>query len=171
VGRMRAIYTLHSEVAMFARSFPGLSGASFKVAFEPSFMQKVRFLVELGFADREPVVGGVSPRQMLLALGAAQAPAAGEPDDCDVLRVDVTGEIAGRTVRKRGESIITTHREWGFGAGALDTGVPLAIAGILLAEGAVANPGVLCPETELPFERFFAELAKRGIQVSFTDLL
>ena len=48
VGRMRAIYTLHSEVAMFARSFPGLSGASFKVAFEPSFMEKVRFLVELG---------------------------------------------------------------------------------------------------------------------------
>ena len=35
VGRMRAIYTLHSEVAMFPRSFPGLAGASFKVAFEP----------------------------------------------------------------------------------------------------------------------------------------
>ncbi|MEO7794855.1 MAG: saccharopine dehydrogenase NADP-binding domain-containing protein, partial [Thermoanaerobaculia bacterium] len=117
VGRMRAIYTLHSEVAMFVRSFPGLSAASFKVAFEPTFMEKVRFLVELGFAGREPAVGAVSPRQMLLALGAAQAPVGGEPDDCDVLRVDVTGEKDGRPVRLRGESIIAAHRDWGFGAG------------------------------------------------------
>lgn len=172
VGRMRAIYTLHSEVAMFARSFPGLAGASFKVAFEPTFMEKMRFLVELGFAGREPRVEGVSPRQMLLALGAAQAPPAGgarEPDDCDCLRVDLTGEIDGRPVRRRGESLIGPHREWGFGAGALDTGVPLAIAGLLLARREVATPGVLCPETALPFELFFAELAKRGIRVAFTE--
>lgn len=169
VGRMRAIYTLHSEVAMFARSFPGLTAASFKVAFEPGFMEKVRFLVELGFAGREPRVGGVSPRQMLLALGADQTSPAGEPDDCDCLRVDLAGEIDGRPVRRRGESLIGPHRDWGFGAGALDTGVPLAIAGVLLAERAVATPGVLCPETALPFERFFAELEKRGIRVAFSE--
>ncbi len=169
VGRMRAIYTLHSEVAMFARSFPGLAGASFKVAFEPVFMGKVRFLVALGFAGREPRVGGVSPRQMLLALGGDQPGPAGEPDDCDCLRVDLTGEIDGRPVRRRGEALIGPHRQWGFGAGALDTGVPLAIAGILLAERAVATPGVLCPETALPFERFFAELEKRGIRVAFSE--
>ncbi len=169
VGRMRAIYTLHSEVAMFARSFPGLTGASFKVAFEPGFMEKVRFLVELGFAGREPRVGGVSPRQMLLALGADQTSPGGEPDDCDCLRVDLAGEIDGRPVRRRGESLIGPHRDWGFGAGALDTGVPLAIAGVLLAERAVATPGVLCPETALPFERFFAELEQRGIRVAFSE--
>jgi len=169
VGRMRAIYTLHSEVAMFARSFPRLTGASFKVAFEPAFMEKMRFLVELGFASREPRAGGVSPRQMLLALGGDQTKPAGMPDDCDCLRVDLAGEIDGRPVRRRGESIIGPHREWGFGAGALDTGVPLSIAGILLAEGAVAAPGVLCPETALPFERFFAELEKRGIRVAFSE--
>lgn len=169
VGRMRAIYTLHSEVAMFARSFSGLTGASFKVAFEPRFMEKMRFLVELGFASREPRAGGVSPRQMLLALGADQAKPAGTPDDCDCLRVDLAGEIDGRPVRRRGESLIGPHRQWGFGAGALDTGVPLSIAGVLLAEGAVAAPGVLCPETALPFERFFAELERRGIRVAFSE--
>lgn len=169
VGRMRAISTLHSEVAMFPRSFPGLRAASFKVAFEPSFMEKVRFLVELGFADREAKVGGVSPRQMLLAVAAEQAPASGPPDDCDVLRVDLVGEEGGRIVRRRGESVIRPHPEWGFGAGALDTGVPLSIAGLLLARGEVARPGVHCPETMLPFERFFAELARRGIGVSFTE--
>jgi len=42
-------------------------------------------------------------------------------------------------------------------------------AGQLLAERAVATPGVLCPERALPFERFFDELAKRGIQVAFSE--
>lgn len=169
VGRMRAISTLHSEVAMFPRSFPGLRGASFKVAFEPSFMEKVRFLVELGFADREARVAGVSPRQMLLALGAAQTAPAGESDDCDALRVDLVGVQNGRPVRRRGEAVIRPHREWGFGAGALDTGVPLAIAGQLLAQREIATPGVLCPETALPFERFFEELERRGLRVSFAE--
>ncbi len=53
--------------------------------------------------------------------------------------------------------------------GALDTGVPLAIAGLLLARREVATPGVLCPETALPFERFFEELARRGIRVAFSE--
>jgi saccharopine dehydrogenase-like NADP-dependent oxidoreductase len=167
VGRMKAIYTLHSEVAMFPRSFPGLRAASFKVAFEPSFMEKVRFLVELGFADPEAKIGSVSPRQMLLAVASAQSPAAGPPDDCDALRVDLVGEKAGVAVRRRAEAVIRPHPAWGFGAGALDTGVPLAIAGRMLARGEVATPGVLCPELALPFERFFAELARRGIDVSF----
>ena len=170
VGRMRAIYTLHSEVAMFPRSFPGLRAASFKVAFVPSFMEKMRFLVELGFAEREAKVGSVSPRQMLLAVAAAQEAPAGEPADCDALRVDLVGEKDGRIVRRRGESVIRPHPEWGFGAGALDTGVPLSVAGLMLARGEVSTPGVHCPETTLPFERFFVELARRGITVTFEEL-
>ena len=40
---------------------------------------------------------------------------------------------------------------------------------VLLAERAVATPGVLCPETALPFERFFGELERRGIRVAFSE--
>src|SRR5262249_55491778 len=65
VGRMEALYTLHSEVAMFPRSFPGLREASFKVAFEPDFTRKVAFLVELGFASREKLPTGSTPREVL----------------------------------------------------------------------------------------------------------
>jgi saccharopine dehydrogenase-like NADP-dependent oxidoreductase len=179
VGRMTAIYTLHSEVAMFPRSFPGLRAASFKVAFEASFMETMRFLVELGFAERERKVGSISPRQMLLALAAAQpAPSetaaqpapTGVPDDCDALRVDLRGAAGGRAVHRRAESVIFPHTEWGFGAGALDTGVPLSIAGQMLARGEIGARGVLCPETALPFERFFEELGRRGIGVRFEEV-
>ncbi len=172
IGRMTAISTLHSEVAMFPRSFPELRAASFKVAFEPSFVDKVAFLVELGFADREPLVRGVSPRGMLLAVVGRLPAASGStapPDDADALRVIVRGVRGGRAVEGIGDCIALPHQEWGFGAGALDTGVPLAIAGMMLARGEIHGAGVLCPETSLPFDRFFAELARRGMQAHFEE--
>ena len=169
VGEARAFYTLHSEVAMFPRSFPGLSDASFKVAFEPDFTRKMRFLVDLGFASREKRVREASPREMLLALAGAQtAPPGGAPDDCDALRVDVSGRKAGRPDDARGEMIVRPHRGWNMAAGSLDTGVPLSLAAQMLADGTVASPGVLCPEIAVPPEKFFAELSRRGMEVRWS---
>jgi saccharopine dehydrogenase-like NADP-dependent oxidoreductase len=127
------------------------------------------FLVELGFADSNPLVRGVSPRGMLLALASRLPAPGGPPDDADALRVIVRGVRGGRPVEAVGDCIALPHREWGFGAGALDTGVPLAIAGVLLANGEIPGAGVLCPETSLPFDRFFAELARRGMQARFEE--
>jgi saccharopine dehydrogenase-like NADP-dependent oxidoreductase len=172
VGRMTAIATLHSEVAMFPRSFPALRAASFKVAFEPVLLEKAAFLVELGFAEREARVRGVSPREMILAMAAGWTGTEaghGPPDDADALRVEVHGVRGGRAVEARGECVALPHAEWGFTAGALDTGSPLAIAGAMLARGEIAGAGVACPETALPFEAFFAALARRGMQVRFEE--
>ena len=167
VGQVEAIYTLHSEVAMFPRSFPTLREASFKVAFPPDFTQKVRFLVELGFASRNKSVRDVSPREMLLAVTARQQPVAGEPQDCDVLRVHAMGIKDGKTVESLAESIIFPNPVWKIAAGSLDTGVPLSIVGQMLARREIAQPGVHCPETTVPAERFWNELSRRGINVRF----
>ncbi len=169
VGSAEAFYTLHSEVAMFPRSFPGLADASFKVAFEPEFARKIAFLVELGFASREELVGGVAPRAMLLALAGRQPAPGGEPADCDLLRVDVEGRRDSRTVRLRGEVTALPHPEWRVSAGALDTGVPLSIAGQLLGSRAIRTPGVLCPETAVPPETFFEMLERRGMRVRWSE--
>jgi len=169
VGRVEAMYTLHSEVAMFPRSWPGLAAASFKVAFGRELYEKTRFLVELGFAGRGALVRDVSPREMLLALAGAQAAPGGEPRDADGLRVIVRGQAGGRRVERIGECIATPRPGLPFAAGALDTGVPLAIAGQLLAERAIAGDGVLCPELALPHRRFFSELARRGLDVRFSE--
>jgi len=170
VGWVEAFYTLHSEVAMFPRSFPMLREASFKVAFEPDFAAKMRFLVELGFASREKVGGGSSPREILLALAARQPKVVADPDDCDVLRVDVAGTKAGRQMARRGEMTVLPHREWKMAAGSLDTGVPLSIVGQMLAEGKISEAGVLCPETAVPGDLFFEELARRGMKPRFMDI-
>jgi saccharopine dehydrogenase-like NADP-dependent oxidoreductase len=165
---MEALYTLHSEVAMFPRSFPGLREASFKVAFEPDFTNKVAFLVELGFASRDGIGGGGSPRQVLLALAERQAVPPGDPRDCDVLRVDLEGRRDGETVRRRAEMVVLPHPEWKVAAGALDTGVPLSIAGQLLASRTIRTPGVLCPEKAVPTELFFEMLERRHMRVHWS---
>jgi lysine 6-dehydrogenase len=169
-GRMEAIYTLHSEVAMFPRSFPALRAASFKVAFPPEFTQKMKFLVDLGFASREKILRDVSPRELLIAVTAKKQPFDSEPNDCDVLRVHAKGLKQGRMIEASAESIILPHPEWKIPAGSLDTGVPLSIVGQMLARGEINTPGVLCPETSVPAERFLHELGRRGITVNFKSL-
>ena len=167
-GRMEAIYTLHSEVAMFPRSFPALREASFKVAFPPEFTEKMKFLVDLGFASREKTVRDVSAREMLIALTAKQQSYEGEPKDCDVLRVHAKGLKQGQMLETLAESIILPHPEWKIPAGSLDTGVPLSIVGQMLASGEIQTPGVLCPETSVPTARFLQELARRRITIHFS---
>jgi lysine 6-dehydrogenase len=166
IGPAEAVYTLHSEVAMFPRSFPSIRNASFKIAFPKDFMQKMKFLVELGFASREPLIGDVSPRQMLSAIVSRQPIVPGEPRDCDVLRVLVHGWKAGKKSTGIGESIIFPHPRWKIAAGSLDTGVPLSIAAQMLTQKIIRTPGVLCPEVSVPPELFFRELEKRNISVS-----
>jgi saccharopine dehydrogenase-like NADP-dependent oxidoreductase len=178
------MYTLHSEVALFPVSFgaQGLKHASFKIAFPPAFLAQLRLLVDLGLASTEVVeargakrgvTARVAPRELMVALLAARqnAAAAGEPaepSDCDVLRVIAEGTRDGAPVRLVEEMVALPYRPWGAGAGDVDTGVPLAIAGILLASGAARVTGAA--GAELVFEPlvFLRELARYGMHATET---
>jgi len=171
VGRATAIYSLHSECATFPVSFrdKGIRYVSFKIAFPGDFMTKLKFLVELGFGSDEPIsVRGVkvSPRETLAKL-LEMAPAEDvEPQDCDVLRVVTSGTEGGQPVEITNQVVVLPYRRWHVGAGALDTGVPLAIAGRMLANGEITRRGTLGPELCVPVEPFFRELAKYDMHVT-----
>ena len=173
VGRATAIYSLHSECATFPPSFrdKGIRYVSFKIAFPSDFMTKLKFLVDLGFGSEEPVdVRGVkvSPRETLARL-LDMAPAENvEPQDCDVLRVIATGEAAGQQVEITNQVVVLPYRRWRISAGALDTGVPLAIAGRMLARGEIPRRGAFGPEMCVPVEPFFRELARYDMHVTET---
>ncbi|HEU5343734.1 MAG TPA: saccharopine dehydrogenase NADP-binding domain-containing protein [Ktedonobacterales bacterium] len=187
VGRAAAMYTLHSEVALFPVSFGerGLRHASFKIAFPPAFLAQLRLLVELGLAATEPVEARgpkrgasvrVAPRELMVALLAAQQSAAAsaepsepsEPSDCDVLRVIAEGTRDGAPVRLVEEMVVSPYRSWGVGAGDIDTGVPLAIAGILLASGAARLTGAHGAELLFDPLDFLRELARYGMRATET---
>ena len=92
----------------------------------------------------------------------------GPPRDADHLRVALTGRKDGRAVSRRADMTVTPHDGWGLAAGSLDTGVPLSIAGQLLASREISEPGVLCPETAVPHELFFEMLERRGMRVHWS---
>ena len=171
VGRATAIYSLHSECATFPVSFRdrGIRYVSFKIAFPGDFMTKLKFLVELGFGSDEPInVRGVkvSPRETLAKLLEMAAVEDVEPQDCDVLRVVTSGAAGGQQVEITNQVVVLPYRRWNVGAGALDTGVPLAIAGRMLAKGEITRRGALGPELCVPVEPFFRELAKYDMHVT-----
>ena len=173
VGRATAIYSLHSECATFPVSFrdKGIRFVSFKIAFPTDFMTKLTFLVDLGFGSDEPIaVRGiqVSPREMLAKLLEMAPVEDVEPQDCDVLRVVTSGTVGGQRIDITNQVVVLPYRRWNVGAGALDTGVPLAIAGRMLAKGEITRRGALGPELCVPVEPFFRELAKYDMHVTET---
>ena len=173
VGRARAVYSLHSECATFPISFrdKGIRHVSFKIAFPGDFLAKLKFLVDLGFGSNEPIrVQGVevSPREVLARLLEMVPVEPVEPQDCDVLRVLVSGEADGQRVEITNQMVVLPYRRWGISAGALDTGVPLAIAGRMLARGEITRRGCHGPEICVPAAPFFQELARYGMHVEET---
>ncbi|HVB23659.1 MAG TPA: saccharopine dehydrogenase NADP-binding domain-containing protein [Ktedonobacteraceae bacterium] len=173
VGRATAIYSLHSECATFPLSFhdKGIRYVSFKIAFPTDFLTKLKFLVDLGFGSDEPInmLGGkVSPREVLARLLEMTPVEEVEPQDCDVLRIVASGAAAGQPVEITNQVIVLPYRRWGIGAGALDTGVPLAIAGHMLATGEITHRGAFGPELCVPVEPFFKELARYDMHVTET---
>src|SRR5881227_3000376 len=173
VGRATAIYSLHSECATFPVSFKdkGIRYVSFKIAFPSDFMTKLKFLVDLGFGSNEPInVRGVkvSPREVLTRLLEMVPAEDVEPQDCDVLRVVTAGESNGQQVEITNQVVVLPYRRWGISAGALDTGIPLAIAGRMLANGEITRCGAFGPEMCIPVEPFFRELARYEMHVTET---
>jgi hypothetical protein len=177
---MTAMYTLHSEVALFPVSFGdrGLRHASFKIAFPPEFLSQLRLIVALGLArtDTVKVRAGkgrsaqIVPRETLIALLAErQVPAEGrEPSDCDVLRIVARGTRDGQDVELVEEIVVRPYAPWRVGAGELDTGVPLAVAGVLLARGGHPT-GALGAECVFDPREFLRELARYDMRASETS--
>lgn len=181
IGPATAMYTLHSEVALFPVSFGerGLRHASFKIAFPPEFLDQLRLLVDLGIANTEAIevrgarkgqTAKVAPREVLVALLQQRAGTlpAGEPDDCDVLRMVAAGMKDGTPMELTEEMVVLPYKPWGISAGDLDTGVPLAIAGILLANGEARLPGAHGAERVFDPAAFLRELARYDMHASET---
>src|SRR6266700_3243327 len=173
VGRATAIYSLHSECATFPVSFrdKGIRHVSFKIAFPSDFLTKLKFLVDIGFGSDEPInIRGVkvSPREVLARLLEITPVEDVEPQDCDVLRIVAAGETSGQQVEITNQVVVLPYRRWGISAGALDTGIPLAIAGRMLANGEITRRGAFGPEMCVPVELFFRELARYEMHVTET---
>lgn len=171
VGTASAIYTLHSEVATLPLSFESkqVKRVTFRLGLPSIFHERLKFLVELGFGSTEPFAApeiNMAPRQILAKILARFPQPKGDPDDCEVVRVDVTGMRNGAPASVRLEAIVRSCDRWKVSCGALDTGVPPSIVAQMIGAGSLREFGTIAPELCVPSEPFFSELAKRNIIVS-----
>jgi saccharopine dehydrogenase-like NADP-dependent oxidoreductase len=171
IGLAYPMYTIHPEPITLYESFrdKGCRNTSFRIALPEEFHRKIKFLVELGFGRDEPIQLGnlmVSPRQVLLALAAQLKPDTNtEREQYSVTRVVVRGEKNGQRIELTVEMYVGSMKRWNIPAGALKTSVPPSIVAQMLAHGQVKKKGVFPPEKCLDTRTFFAQLAKRGMEV------
>ncbi len=170
VGTSKAFYTLHSEVATLPESYAckGVKNVTFRLGLPQEFHERLQFLVKLGFGNSEPIFPEgpkLSPRQLLSTmLGRFPSPS-GDPRDCEVVRVDVKGQVDGGAAIIRLETTVRSYDRWKVSCGALDTGVPPSIVAQMIATGKIKERGVLAPELCVPAQPFFDELSKRSIEL------
>jgi len=169
LGECTCCYGLYSGVA----TLPSSIGKDVKVvdcvmSCTEEDEQRIKVLTDMGLTSTKPVdVGGttISPREVLLRV--APPPDARIRDIAGVV-VQVTGEKKGKRMKLTYAIVHQYHQKYGVSAIAYLTGVPLSIAAQMLAKGDFTVKGVLPPETALPKQPFFRELAKRGIKIHET---
>jgi len=176
LGMLPMHYSLHSEVATLPVTFKdkGIQECFFKINYwgmAKQTVEKVRVLVEFGFAETDPIdVLGTSivPRDMMVAMLSDYVPPITDflappknkpPDWGKEIVTEVHGTKDGKEVTYRLGTVTCK--------GALPTGLVPALAAIWLAEGRI-KPGVYPPEASIDPEPFLKELEPYDIYTKVT---
>ena len=129
-------------------------------------------LVKMKLLSDEPlqVADGiyVAPRQFMIKHLAPQLQYKEGEGDLVILRVEFVGEKHGETISSVFDLVDVFDHKTGTSAMARTTGYTCSIVSQMLGLGQVNAKGVLAPETDIPSEPFFEELAKRGINITET---
>lgn len=170
LGAQRVHRSLHSEVATLPLSYraKGIRECSFKIAYEPALIRRMKLLIDLGLAGRRPGPRGVAPREVLLDCFRRLPPPPDFIDDRDSLAVVVEGEDAKGPITVRYDLTAGPQRRPPLSAVARDTGFPAAIVARMIVEGRIRARGVLPPERCVPAAPFLAALAERGMRARRT---
>ncbi|MGN6379153.1 MAG: saccharopine dehydrogenase family protein [Gaiellales bacterium] len=164
VGPSPTIYTIHSEQATFADSF-GASDVSFRLSLNPAFLDRIRFLTQLGLASDEPLtVGGaaVTPRSVLLAALHRLPRTSPSRQAFGVHRIEAHSSRAMVVVECQTHSV----DRLGFGGGVLSTACPPAVVADMICRGELNHlSGVLPSERAVPYRPLFERLENYGVSV------
>lgn len=170
IGTQRVHASLHSEVATLPSSFraKGLRACSFKIAYDPRLIERLKLLIDLGLCDTRPGPRGVAPRSVLLDCFKRLPPAPEQIDDRDSLAVVVEGQDRRGPVSLRYDLTARPQRRPPLSAVARDTGFPPSIVAQLLLAGRMRSRGVLPPEQCVPVGPFLGALQERGLVARLT---
>ncbi len=168
IGEQEVCYIPHPETRTMPKSL-GAKAVSVRGCFPPHAMRLAKAMLESGLYSEEPItVKGVetTPFDMMFDLLLALPASKETPLWAYGLVVDVFGKRDGRDVKI---SLWNRHppmEEWGGKAAYYkNIAIPLSIGVQMITRGDVKAKGVVPPETAIDPGIFFAELAKRGIEI------
>lgn len=171
IGLKSCFYTLHSEVATIPDTFKdkGITECSFRGGFDKEFVDKIKFLIDMGFSSKEQIeIEGekITPRRLSVMLMNRFVPNTNTKfDDVEFLRVDILGRYKGKSKRIAAYCRAETNKKHNIPAGSWDTGVPPSIIAQMIANNKIEKAGVLPSELAVPSELFFSELKRRNMEV------
>jgi lysine 6-dehydrogenase len=170
LGLQKVHLSLHSEVATLPLTYKakGIRECSFKIAYDPVLVERLKLLIDLGLTERRQGRGGVSPRDVLLECFRRLPPAPDFIDDRDSLSVVVEGEDRKGPLSVRYDLTASPQARPPLSAVARDTGFPPAIVAQMLLDGVIRERGALPPERCVPSAPFLRALASRGMRAKMT---
>ena len=172
VGELEAFHTAGGLSTMAQRYHGRLESMEYKTLRYPGHADAMRMMRELGLFDLSPVdVKGttVVPRDAFLAtVGPRLRKDPRHSPDLVALRVELSGERAGRETTLRWDLVDRFDPATGITAMMRTTGFSLAITGTLQAQRLVP-PGVWTPDEVVPAEPYISELARRGVVIRFSE--
>jgi lysine 6-dehydrogenase len=172
VGRQTVTAAVHSELATLPGAFPDAREISFKLAYGEEMARRYRFVTDLGLARTDPIElpdgTRVSPREVLKVL-ALERPQRFSGEDVETLVVEMRGERDGTPFAVRVEETCPPATSYRVGGADANTGIPPSVTAQMVARGDIGAVGVKAPEEVVPPREYFAELAKRGIEVHIRE--
>jgi len=170
IGVRRLMYVPHPEVVTFPIYFreKGIRNVSVKAGFVPEFIEKINFLINLGLLSRDPIkVKGITavPENVTMAC-ISKLPQPVERIDYGCTRAVIIGERNGEKLEYAVELF---SRPYPGSTGVQHrTGHSPAIGARMISRGEISRRGVFPPEIGIDPEKFFRELARRGLEVYYT---
>ena len=164
VGPCPTIYTIHSEQATFADSF-GAAEVGFQLSLNPVFLDRIRFLTQIGMASDEQIAvgeGSVTPRSVLLAALRQLPRTSPSRQAFGVHRIEAHAPSATVVVECQTHSVDRLD----FGGGVLSTSSPPAVVADMICRGELGHlTGALPSERAVPYAPLFERLERYGVSV------
>ena len=168
IGEQEVCYIPHPETRTMPKSL-GARAVSVHGCFPPQAMRLARAMLESGlYSGEKIVVKGIETTAFDLMFELLlQMPESKEtPLWAYGLVVEVLGQRDGRNLKLTYWNRHPPQEEWGGQAAYYkNIAIPLSIGAQMIARGDVKARGVVPPETALDPDIFFAELAKRRIEI------
>jgi len=160
IGMQKPQYTIHSEIATLPYTLKA-KNVSFKIAFDDDFVDKIKMLKENGFISDEKIK--INNNEFNIKEVSAEIlkklpkTISEKINQYEIIRVILSNKhkkiIMDVKIKGVGETIDK------------DTGVPPSIIAQMIVDGKIKDKGVFPPESVIPREYFFKELAKRRIYI------